>query len=877
MTDKTHLTPLMQQYMAIREQYPDLLLLFQVGDFYELFFDDAKKASAYLGIALTKRGHINGDPIPLCGVPVHALQHYLIKLVRGGFKVAICEQLTEPIPGKVVERGVTQVLTPGTLTDTQLLDEKAASYLCSFVPMQNSWGLLFSELLTAQLFGTVLPAGEHKRLEAEITRFMPDEILLPHTQGGKNFANYFKKLGYVTSLEHTEHNDIEQKKELDAWVHKEFQDKTKQLLTQQYALKSALHSFYTYMRKNNKQALGQFHAISWYEPDDFLVLDAATQRNLELIHNRHDGSKKGTLFAVLDKAVTSMGSRMIKKWITRPLIKREHILKRQQVIELFVKELSLIQQLSGYLKELGDIERVVGRIALGRAQLPDYLALKQALSVVPEIGQLLKQYNSDLLLQVIMSYLVDFAALHQLLEASLYHDGEKQWLIKQGFEQQLDQLRELVENSNGKLLKLEHREQQKTKISSLKIRFNNVHGYYIEVTKPNLHLVPDYYARQQTLVNRERFTTAELQQLQIEINEAQQKIGAVEKDIFERIKKEVEIKVTPLRKLAHACAHLDALYGLAQAAQDYDWKKPTFNDHRTISITAGRHPVIESVCTDPFIPNDTLLDDNASLWIITGPNMGGKSTYLRQVALNCILAQIGSFIPADKADLAILDRIFTRIGSGDHLVEGKSTFLVEMEETATICTQATDRSLVILDEVGRGTSTFDGLAIAQSVIEYIYKTIGARCLFATHYHELTQLDGQFPGIVSYHAASKKTTHGITFLYKINKGVADGSFGLQVAKLAELPNEVVTRAQEILKLLSVHEQQLAQQTGGIESASDEMLKLRQEYEDLKKLYDQLEKESKVMPALALDDIDFDNLSPKEAFDILWQLKENTQGA
>ncbi len=850
-----------------------MLLLFQVGDFYELFFDDAKKASAYLGIALTKRGHISGDPIPLCGVPVHALQHYLIKLVRGGFKVALCDQLTEPVPGKVVERGVTHVLTPGTLTDTQLLDEKAASYLCSFVPMQNSWGLLFSELLTAQLFGTVVPAGEHKRLEAEITRFMPDEILLPHTPGGKQFVNYFKKLGYFTSLEHNDQDGIEEKSELDAWVHNQFQDKTKQLLTQQYALKSALHSFYTYLRKNNKQALDQFHTISWYEPDDFLVLDAATQRNLELVHNRHDGSKKGTLFAVLDKAVTPMGSRMIKKWITRPLIKHEHIAKRQQVIELFIKELPLVQQLSEYLKELGDIERVIGRIALRRAQLPDYVALKQALSVVPEIGQLLKQYNSDLLLQVIMSYLVDFAALHQLLAASLYSNGEKQWLIKQGFDQKLDQLRELVENSNGKLLELEQQEQQKTGISSLKIRFNTVHGYYIEVTKPNLHLVPDYYVRQQTLVNRERFTTAELQQLQIEINEAQQKIGAVEKEIFERIKKEVELQITPLRKLAHACAHLDALFGLAQTARDYSWIKPTFNDHRTIAINAGRHPVVESLCTNPFIPNDTLLDDNASLWIITGPNMGGKSTYLRQVALNCILAQIGSFVSADKADLAILDRIFTRIGSGDHLIEGKSTFLVEMEETATICTQATNRSLVILDEVGRGTSTFDGLAIAQSVIEYIYKTIGARCLFATHYHELTQLDGQFPGIASYHAASKKTAHGITFLYKINKGVADGSFGVQVAKLAELPHEVVTRAQEILNLLSVHEQQLAQQIGDTRPDQDELMKLRRAYNALKAEYDQLSNEKDFVPAQVLSDIDFDNLSPKKAFDILWQLKES----
>jgi DNA mismatch repair protein MutS len=873
MVQTEHLTPLMQQYVVIRQQYADHLLLFQVGDFYELFFEDAKNASSFLGIALTKRGHINGDPIPLCGVPVHALQHYLIKLVRGGFKVAICQQLEEPVPGKVVERGVTQVLTPGTLTDTQLLDEKAASYLCSFFPMNNSWGLLFSELMTAQIFGTVVPAGEHKRLEAEITRFMPDEILLPHTLQGKEFVSYFKKLGYFTSLEHIDQESIEQKREFDGWIHKQFHEKTEHMLVQKYALKSALHSFYSYIRKNNKNAIDQFRTISWYDADDFLVLDAATQRNLELVRNKHDGTKKGTLFDVLDKAVTPMGSRMIQKWITRPLIKQEQIEKRQQIIELFVKQLSLVQQLEGCLKQLGDLERIVGRIALKRAQLNDYLALKYALHVVPQIMQLLQQYD-DQFLQTILSYVIDFASLHQLLEASLYEDGQKQWIIKQGFDQELDQLRELIENSNEKLCALELEEQQRTNIGSLKIRFNNVHGYYIEVTKPNMHLVPDYYVHQQTLVNRARFTTAKLQQLQIQINEAQEKISSVEGAIFERVKREVELQVTPLRKLSHALAHLDALFGLASIARDYDWKKPTFNEHRTILINGGRHPVIELTSTAPFISNDTLLDDAQSLWIITGPNMGGKSTYLRQVALNCILAQIGSFVPADKADLAILDRIFTRIGSGDHLLEGKSTFLVEMEETATICTQATPRSLVILDEVGRGTSTFDGLAIAQSVIEYIYKKIGARCLFATHYHELTKLEGQFPGIISYHAASKKTAHGITFLYKIDKGVADGSFGVQVAKLAQLPQEIIDRAQELLKVLSVHEQQLMQQIGGsVRSALD---KESVEQAELQQAFNELYQKHKDQEALiaAIKDIDFDDLSPKKAFDLLWGLKHQS---
>ncbi len=864
----------MVQYFTIRDDYPDMLLLFQVGDFYELFFDDAKKAAAYLGIALTKRGNHNGEPIPLCGVPIHALQHYLIKLVRGGFKIAICDQLEQATPGKVVDRGVTQVLTPGTLTDTQLLDAKSASYLCSFFPMQDGWGLLFGEILTAQMFGTVIPADDNRKLEAEIARFMPDEIILPHTTSGKSFLSYFKKLGYFTSLEHNQ-NDSEGKKELDGWIAKQLHKNTQRDLSEKYALKSAMHSFYTYLRKNNNQALGQFHAMQCYEADDFLVLDAATQRNLELIKNNHDGSKRGSLFAVLDKAITPMGSRMIKKWITRPLTKIEHINQRYDVVRLFKQHATLGDQLIGHLKEIGDLERVVGRIALRRTQLNDFLALKNALKVLPEITQLLKTYNNDFLLNVIMSYIIDFAALHQLLAASLNDDRDKDWLIKPQFDQNLDHLRGLVDHSNEKLLEFEQREIAQTGIASLKVRYTSVQGYYIEVTKANLHAVPEHYIRHQTLVGKERYVTVELQQLQAEINEAKQNIGKVEKEIFERIKSEVECKVTPLRKLAHALAHLDALFGFSCAASDYDFVCPSFNDHRTIAIDAGRHPVVQTASHNPFIPNDTLLDDTQSLWIITGPNMGGKSTYLRQVAHICIMAQIGSFVPADKADLSLLDRIFTRIGSGDHLIEGKSTFLVEMEETATICTQATERSLVILDEVGRGTSTFDGLAIAQSVIEYIYKKVQARCMFATHYHELTQLERQFPGIASYHAASKKTLNGITFLYKIKRGVADGSFGVQVAKLAELPKEVIERSQELLQLLKIKEEQLAQHIGGRDTGdvTEAYVRLKQEFDSLKSAYDLAQEKNKQLVSFAktMQEINFDELSPKKAFDLLWQMR------
>lgn len=863
------LTPLMTQYVAIREQYPDMLLLFQVGDFYELFFEDAQKASAYLGIALTKRGNINGEPIPLCGVPMHALQHYLLKLVRGGFKVAICDQLEEATPGKVVERGVTQVLTPGTLTDVQMLDAKSASYLCSFFPAETGWGLLFGELLTAQLFGTVIPAENRRQLEAEIARFMPDEIILPHTQEGKQFAGYFKQMGYIASFEHTS----ESLEPADIWLEKQLHTKGQNGIQKHIAFKAAVHSFYGYLKRNNAQALYQFNELHCYEADDYLMLDAATQRNLELVSNRQDAGKAGTLFSVLDKAVTAMGSRMVKKWLARPLVRKEHILQRQEVLALLLKETALSEQIAVALKGIGDLERIVGRIALKRAGLGDFLALRNALALIPEITRLLQQHQSAMMLDAIACYLIDFASLHQLLQAALYDAGEKDWLIKSKFDQELDYMRELIDKSHETLLAMEAKEQRETGISSLKIRYNTVSGYAIEVTNTHKNAIPAHYIRQQTLVGKERFMTTELQELQVEIEQAKDRVGALEKEVFERIKNEVEAKVHLLRKVAHALAHLDALWSLAYAARAYDFVMPIFNDHRTIAITGGRHPVVQAALQKPFIPNDTLLDDAQSLWIITGPNMGGKSTYLRQVAHICIMAQIGSFVPADKADLPLLDRIFTRIGSGDNLVDGKSTFLVEMEETATICTQATERSLVILDEVGRGTSTFDGLAIAQSVVEYIYKRLQARCIFATHYHELTQLEQTFPGIVSYHAASKKTADGILFLYQIKRGVADGSFGIQVAKLADLPQEIIERSEEILISLKNKEVQLSSSA----ESDAEQVNSPDSYFQLKKAYVKAEADAQAWQehAAFIGSIDFDQLSPKKAFDLLWELGKRTK--
>ncbi len=867
-------TPLMKQYHDIKAEFPDTLLLFQVGEFYELFCDDARRAAAFLGIALTARGKNKQEPIPLCGVPVHARDHYVNKLVKGGFKVAICDQLEVPRPGTVVRRGVTQVLTPGTLTDTKLLDEKSASYLFSFFPAADQWGLLFGELLTAQLFATVIPASSEKTLETELIRFFPDEILMPANKEAKQFQTYFKRQGYFTTLLADDLSAETEKKEINDWLHAQFRTAVIDAVKKQQALYGALYYFYAYVRRNQQHALSQFHAMHLYKSDDFLLLDSATQRNLELVGNMRDGRLHHTLFAVMDGAQTAMGSRMIKKWILRPLIKKEAIIQRQDVIAFLIDNITCAQKLKNLLRQIGDIERIIGRIGLKRASVHDYQSLAASLAVIPLIRELLQENQSICLFTIMHAHIADFSLLATLLESAINNDTSKEWIIKPRFDERLDNLRELVHNSNKKIIALERKEQKETGIKSLKIRYNQVQGYFIEVTKANRHLVPDYYQRQQTLVGKERFVTTDLRQLQYEIERAKQEINAVEQSVFEMVKEQVFSAIILLRKCAHALANVDALLGLGAVAYNNSYVRPELNNNRVIIIENGRHPVVEAVLEHNFIANDTILDNEQSLWIITGPNMGGKSTYLRQVALICIMAQVGSFVPAQKAQIAILDRLFTRIGAGDNLAEGKSTFLVEMEETATICTQATKNSLIILDEVGRGTSTLDGLAIAHAVVEYLYTVVQARCLFATHYHELTQLQQEFPGIASYYAASKKTEQGIVFLYKIIKGVADGSFGIEVAKLAQLPSVIIKRSHELVNNLAVISHNRIEQPDKEASLQQAYLQLTHENKQMHATINRLQQqaETKEVVIAALQEVDYDNLSPKQALDLLWRLKE-----
>lgn len=853
------MTPLMKQYHDIKQRYHDEIVLFQVGDFYEIFYDDAKRVAPFLGIVLTQRGMADDQPIPLCGFPRHTVDSYLIKLVRGGFRVVLCDQTSTAESGKMIERTVSQVITPGTLTDTQLLDATSASYLAILLPEADKVALLFIEVLTGKFFATTLLRKQTKLLEAELARFAPQEIVVPATAMGKEFKDFLVVRDYVVTV-----TAVQQLPAFDAWLMAITSAVTRTVVEHAPVLQQALQLAYTYLERNNQYVLQQMGQLELYAPEDFLILDAVTQRNLELVKNNHDGSREHTLVAVLDHAATSMGSRRIKQWLLRPLVNKQALELRQQAVQDLVNNTFLRSELYALLRMFGDVERCVGRIALHRAQFADYQQLLRAMGLMPDLCTLIARSDYSAGQKLLAE---DYSGLRQLLVAALHDDPAREWRIKAGYNQELDRLRVLVDSGAQAVLNLEQREQEITGISSLKIRFNNAHGYGLEVTKPNLHLVPDRYIRLQTLVNRERFTTQELRDLEYDIRRAQTDSAEIEKDLFAALCSQVYTFVPILKQAAQVLAELDGYLSFAAAAVKYQYVRPQLIDSRDMVVVGGRHPVVEAQIqaagNGQFIANDTVLTDAETLWVITGPNMGGKSTFLRQSALMVVMAQAGSFVPASSAQLPIFDRIFTRIGASDHVAQGKSTFWVEMEETALLCNEATARSLVILDEVGRGTSTYDGLAIAQAVLEYIYTHIKARCLFATHYHELTELTALHPGIVAYHAVSKKTATGIILLHQIRKGCAPGSFGIEVARGAQLPAPVIARAQEILNQLladaptnphAAFPALLAQHSFLPASISPE------QEQQFHKLVDQL------------SGVNCDELSPRQAFDLVWKLKQ-----
>lgn len=836
MATEVVLTPLMRQYFDIKNQFPDALVLFQVGDFYELFFDDAHKASSFLGIVLTQRGMLGDEPIPLCGVPRHTAEHYIVKLVKGGFRVVLCDQLEAAQQGKIVERGVTQVFTPGTLVDHRLLESKSPHYISTLLHHTGTIVALFYEMLAGNIYCSEFPYDE-KKLDAELACFMPDEIIVDSTNNGRQLEQWCKQRGFIIT---TSQEQLLQH-ELTQWLESMHRITEHALST---PVQQALQLLGAYIKKNAPQSFSAQKSLLLYQAQDFLQLDAATQKNLELVINAHDGTHQHTLFDILDAAATSMGSRLLKKWILRPLVDHALINKRLERVEYLVKNSFERNLVRTHLKKIGDLERTVGRIALRRATHLDYRNLLESIS---DMRALQKFVDTDL---------QPLASLTELLVRALNVDVHHEWKIAAGFNPELDRLRQLSMNAMQAIFELERYEQQQSGINTLKIRYSQAAGYAIEVPKAQSGLVPQRYMQVQQLTNRDRFTTQELKDLEYDINRAEKSSAELESQLFAQLITDVYHYAPTLRSAAQELATLDVYACLAHVALQNQWVCPVFTAQQ-MAIVRGRHPIVESrmrslAPSTSFVPNNTQLDSSEKTWIITGPNMGGKSTYLRQVALIQILAQMGSFVPAEKATLPILDRIFTRIGAGDHLAQGKSTFLVEMEETALICRYATENSLVILDEVGRGTSTYDGLAIAQAIVEYLHREIKPFCLFATHYHELTSLSTQVAGIVCYHAASKPVGDTVVLLHKIMPGVAQGSFGIQVARAAQLPAAISDRARVLLEQYTA-EAALLQHHNLVTAAYPQAEVPRDKF-------------------AILDEIDLDTISPRQAYDILCTLKE-----
>jgi DNA mismatch repair protein MutS len=784
-------TPGMRQWHAVKSQFPEHLLLFRMGDFYETFHQDAVDASQILGITLTKRGEENGQPIPLAGIPYHALENYLGKLVRSGRRVAICEQMEDPKQAKgVVRREVVRVVTPGTLTEDALLDEGRNNFLAAIVRSDDTWGLALSDLSTGALRLTALRgAGADDQLSSEISRFAPSEILVADGQRGAVESLVGSTLETNITPVTPPSIEGEVKGEVkDAW---------------RVPALEAEAAIRAYLRDTQCGEVEHLQPAVWYSVDDHLVLDATTQRGLELVQSATPGVPGATLLAVLDHTRTSMGKRQLRSWLLRPLRSVEEINARLNAVEALVGDYALRTKLRELLRHIADLERIMGRVGTQRANARDLAGLRDSLAVTPDVRDAIRDQPGRLA-KLAMEW-VDASALRERLAAAIVDEPpvsiREGGMIRDGFRSELDELRSITRDTKGWIKRLQEQEIKRTGIQSLKIGFNRVFGYYLEVTKSNLAHVPDDWIRKQTLVNAERFITPDLKEKEEVILRADERMHEIEGEIFETLRAETAAEARAIQRLAEQVATVDALLSLAEAAVAGDYTRPAIALDAGIEITDGRHPVLETLdLGGPFVPNATHLDPaETQIMVITGPNMAGKSTYIRQVALIAVMAQMGSFVPARTARIGLVDRVFTRVGATDHLARGQSTFLVEMSETASILHHATDRSLVILDEIGRGTSTYDGLSIAWAVLEHLHATQGCRplTLFATHYHELAELEGRLQRVKNFNVAVHDSEGEITFLYRVVPGHTDHSYGIFAAKLAGLPAEAIRRAQEIL--------------------------------------------------------------------------------
>ncbi len=807
----TDLTPLMKQYREIKRQHLDAILLFRMGDFYEMFDQDAVTASKVLEITLTARNKSKGIETPLCGFPYHAVDGYIAKLIRRGFKVAICEQVEDPKLAKgIVKREVIRVVTPGTVLDSNLLEAKDNNYLASLYPAKDGFGLSFLDISTGDFFIAEVAGGDNlAELDTVLARFTPREIVLPRDhEPGPGLSSLLRQYTQAVNT-------------CDDWTF----DITTALRTLLDHFKvaslegfgcsgmksgiSAAGAALRYIEETQKTGLANIRRIKPFLVREHMVLDASCQRNLELVKNIYDGSTKGTLLSVLDFTVTAMGGRKLREWLLNPLVSAVEIERRLDTVAEFRNDHQLRSSLMKALGPVYDLERLISRVSLGAANARDLLALKQSFTALPRIHELLIRCDT----RSIAALAQDWDGLEevsQLIENAVNDDPpytlREGKLIKKGYNAELDDLRSISSEGKGWIAGIELRERERTGINSLKVSYNRVFGYYIEVTKTNLANVPQDFIRKQTLANAERFITPELKEYEDKVLGAEEKILDLEYRLFQQVREAVAASTIRVQDMARRIAVLDSLVSLAEAASKNNYARPAILDNDMLKIVEGRHPVVEQLALEErFIPNDTLLDcEENQLVILTGPNMAGKSTYMRQVAVITIMAQMGGFVPAREASVGIVDRVFTRIGASDFITRGQSTFMVEMNETANILNNATDRSLIILDEIGRGTSTFDGISIAWAVAEYIHTKIRARTLFATHYHELTELALTMDRVKNYTVAIKEWNDQIIFLRRVVEGGADKSYGIQVARLAGLPEAVIRRAREVLANLETAE-------------------------------------------------------------------------
>ena len=801
------LTPMMKQYMQTKEEYKDCILFYRLGDFYEMFFDDALTASKELEITLTGKNCGLEERAPMCGIPYHAVDSYLNRLVSKGYKVAICEQVEDPKTAKgIVKREVIRVVTPGTNLDTQGLDETKNNYIMCIVYMADRYGLSVADVTTGEYLVTELDS--QTKLMDELYKFMPSEIVC-------NEAFYMSGLD-LDDLKNRLHMAIYS---LEAWY---FDDALcRETLQEHFKVASlegiglsdyecgmiASGALLKYLEETQKNSLSHMSRLTRYATGNYMVLDSATRRNLELVETLREKQKRGSLLWVLDKTKTAMGARTLRKYVEQPLIDKKSIVKRLDAVAELKDNAICREEIREYLNPVYDLERLVGKITYQSANPRDLSAFQSSLSMLPSVKCILKDMESDLLKEI-YEELDPLEELCDLVGRAIQEEPplamKEGGIIKDGYNEEVDRLRKAKSEGKNWLADLETKEREKTGIKNLRIRYNKVFGYYLEVTNSFKDLVPDYYTRKQTLANAERYIIPELKELEDTILGAEDKLCALEYELYCEVRNTIAAELTRIQRTAKAVAKLDVIASLALVAERNNYVRPKINEKGVIDIRDGRHPVVEKMIpNDMFIANDTYLDDKKQrISIITGPNMAGKSTYMRQAALIVLMAQLGSFVPASSANIGLVDRIFTRVGASDDLASGQSTFMVEMNEVANILRNATSKSLLILDEIGRGTSTFDGLSIAWAVVEYISnsKLLGAKTLFATHYHELTELEGKISNVNNYCIAVKEKGDDIVFLRKIVKGGADKSYGIQVAKLAGVPDPVINRAKEIVEEL-----------------------------------------------------------------------------